>query len=305
MNKKLQAILLSLFCITASAQYKKMPIDSNYYWKQSSANTNTSSCVYHYQIKYKKDTIIGSKTYNKYSTFGAAAGNTLSPCNVDFVKHGYLRQDTLNKRVFILDNNFIEHPLYNFTKMVGDTMQMYRRDLNTNITVTVTIRDSIQMNDGSYRRRQFAISNSPNYGNYFVEGMGSMAAGLYGHTVLGYIPNSESLNCFGKISPFFTLLGSSNCYLSYVGLSDNFLTTNLIKIYPNPASDILKIEFLNAERCPTAKLEIIDNLGQTVKEEEIYFENGKGKINVKQLTSGIYTAKLTGKNNYSLKFIKE
>ncbi|MBA3682758.1 MAG: hypothetical protein H0W73_16585 [Bacteroidetes bacterium] len=89
MNKKVQAFLLSLICITAYAQYKKIPIDSNYYWKQTSANTNTSSCAYHYQIKYKKDTIIGSKSYNKYSTFGATAGNTVSPCNVDFVTSVY------------------------------------------------------------------------------------------------------------------------------------------------------------------------------------------------------------------------
>jgi hypothetical protein len=297
-------LIFALSIIKGYSQYKKIPIDSNYYWKQSSTtNTNTSNCKYNYQIKYKKDTVINARTYNKYSTFGAATGNSVSPCNVDFVRHGYLRQDTINKRVIILDNNFIERPLYNFSKVVGDTMLFYRRDINANITLTVTIRDSIQFTDGVYHKRQYAITT--NYGNHFVEGLGSINSGLFGHTVIGYIPYTEVFYCFGKINPFNTLYTGtgwqSQCFLSYTGVEDKFLLNTDIKIYPNPTEDVLNIEFENSKE---TNFSILNSFGQIVYLSKNL--NSKQEIDLSFLSRGVYYLKIQNNDIYkALKIVKQ
>lgn len=59
------------------------------------------------------------------------------------------------------------------------------------------------------------------------------------------------------------------------GLSSNIKTNDLINIYPNPTNDVLNIKFLDTEQ--SSKLQIINSLGQTVKEEEIHFETEKQK----------------------------
>lgn len=301
-------IIIVFFSLTGqvlSQQYLKIPIDTNYFWKQVSVTTpSISNCNYNYQIRYKKDTIVNSKTYNKYSTFGVATGNSVSPCNPNFIRHGYLRQDTLAKKVFILDNNFIEQPLYNFSKMIGDTMQIYQFNLSANITVTITMLDSTMFGDGKYHRRQWAINST--YGNSIYEGMGCVTGGLYAHNSAGYIPNTEGFICFGKTTPFSPYFGgsSSNCYLSSVGLNENISMGNdMFKIYPNPTNDILNIDvdILNGN---SSKLQILNSLGQILSEEKI--KDPKSQINLSHFPSGIYYLKMQGINGQKvIKIIKE
>lgn len=302
---RLLTALLLLFNSISFSQYLKIPIDSNYFWKQLSVTSpSVSNCNYNYQIRYKKDTVVNSKTYNKYSNFGAVSGNSISPCSPYFVKHGYLRQDTIAKKVFILDNNFVERPLYNFNKMIGDTMQIYQFNLNANITVTITMRDSAMFGDGKYHRRQWAINST--YGNSIYEGMGCVTGGLYAHNSGGYVPNTEGFICFGKITPYTPFFGgsSSSCYLSYTGLDDTFLMeSSLIKLYPNPIKDKLQIEFQN-EAAQETKLNITNSLGQLV-----YFSNNpnqKQEINLNFLPSGIYYLKIqTNSEQRIFKIVKE
>jgi hypothetical protein len=301
-------ILTSLFLlskISAFSQYLKIPIDTNYFWKQISiATPSISNCSYNYQIRYTKDTIVNSKIYNKYSIFGATTGNSISPCNPNHIKHGYLRQDTIAKKVFILDNNFGERPLYNFSKMIGDTMQIYQFNLNANITVTVTMRDSTMFGDGKYHRRQWAINST--YGNSIYEGMGAATGGLYAHNYGGYIPYTEGITCFGKIIPFSPFFGSSSssCYLSYVGLKDNFLlANNLIKTYPSPVIDKLTIDFENATNKKINCI-ILNSLGQIVYSLDDL--KNKQQMDLTFLSCGIYYLKIIDGSSYQAKkIIKE
>lgn len=85
-----------------------------------------------------------------------------------------------------------------------------------------------------------------------------------------------------------------------VNIKDEDLTSNYIRLYPNPATNILNIatqtEFLNSE------IEIKNTLGQTVIKS--FF---KQEIDVSSLASGFYTFQLTSSNNQTFvnKFIKE
>jgi hypothetical protein len=291
MKYRILPLLFLLLYLNSFSQYLKIPIDTNYFWKQLSVTSpSVSNCSYNYQIRYKKDTVINSKIYNKYSTFGAITGNSVSACSPYHIKHGYLRQDTIAKKVFILDNGFIERPLYNFSKMIGDTMQIYQFNLNANITVTVTMRDSTMFGDGKYHRRLWAINST--YGNSIYEGMGCVTGGLYAHNSAGYVPNTEGFTCFGKITPYAPFFGgsSSSCYLSYTVLNDNLLKeSSSIKIYPNPIKDKFQIEFQN-KITQDLKLNITNSLGQTL----YILDNPSQKqnIDISFLSSGIYYLKI-------------
>lgn len=73
-----------------------------------------------------------------------------------------------------------------------------------------------------------------------------------------------------------------------LGISE--ISKSSIKVYPNPVSDILKIENLK----PNSSLELIDTSGKLLKS----FSNkaSKTEINVKNLASGIYYLKVDGQS---------
>jgi hypothetical protein len=70
---------------------------------------------------------------------------------------------------------------------------------------------------------------------------------------------------------------------------DNELTT--IIAYPNPVTDIIKIENLK----PSSSLELIDSSGKLVKSVS-NINSAKTGINIKNLTSGIYYLKINGQS---------
>ncbi|MDP1802996.1 MAG: T9SS type A sorting domain-containing protein [Bacteroidota bacterium] len=281
-------ILFGLIVQIYSQQYAKIPIDTNYYWRQISTGG------YQYQIRYTKDTLIAGKTFNKYSQFGMSIGTTT--CQT-FIRHCYLRQDTLAKKVSILDNNFVERPLYNFSKAVGDTMLVYDKISGNNVIYYVAhdYGTILEINHNGNPR-------------WIEEGVGALTEGLFG-------PNSandsirELLICFGKVHPFTPIEygtwinWSHNCYIIN-SLKNNSLENFIgIEVFPNPTSEILNIEIDNLN-VTSSKVQIINSLGQKVREEKIDYP--KSQINVSQLLTGIYTLKIFTENSYkAFKITKE
>lgn len=68
-------------------------------------------------------------------------------------------------------------------------------------------------------------------------------------------------------------------------------------IYPNPANEVINIEFL-AFNNEAYTIEILNSLGQVIREEEIIFKDNKTGINTKDLENGLYF--LNFKNNKQL-----
>lgn len=99
--------------------------------------------------------------------------------------------------------------------------------------------------------------------------------------------------CNGTYTVYIDFLGAQTCgaylvcypmYLSATKL-DEKSETNLssIKLFPNPANDILNIE-LDIFKEEAVQLKILNNLGQIVREEELT----NNSINIKDLPNGIY-----------------
>ncbi|MDP1801483.1 MAG: T9SS type A sorting domain-containing protein [Bacteroidota bacterium] len=89
----------------------------------------------------------------------------------------------------------------------------------------------------------------------------------------------------------------------FVGVKENTTNNSSIKIYPNPTNDILNIDvdIINGN---SSKLQILNSLGQIVREEKI--KDPKSQINISQLPSGVYTLKVFIENEYkTFKIIKQ
>jgi Secretion system C-terminal sorting domain len=77
---------------------------------------------------------------------------------------------------------------------------------------------------------------------------------------------------------------------SAVGIK-GFMNDDLrIKIYPNPANDILVLEAL--ESTTNYQCRIYNSIGYLIREEEIMFKDNTVKLNVNDLESGVYSLQL-------------
>jgi hypothetical protein len=80
-------------------------------------------------------------------------------------------------------------------------------------------------------------------------------------------------------------------HASGLGLVSSSGVENSVKIYPNPASEILNVELeiLNGTSTRSVtKIQIINSLGQIIREEEIDLKNNTAVINTRQLANGVY-----------------
>jgi hypothetical protein len=84
-------------------------------------------------------------------------------------------------------------------------------------------------------------------------------------------------------------------HASGLGLVSSSGVENSVKIYPNPASEILNVELeiLNGTSTRSVtKIQIINSLGQIIREEEIDVKNNTAVINTRELANGVYNLTL-------------
>lgn len=280
---KREFLLLLLLTLTnvVFSQYAKIPTDRNYYWRQ------WSSCNYHYQIQYEKDSLINGKLYNKYTPIRTTEKGT--PCKASYIKHGFLRQDVANRMVFILDDQFREHPLYNFNKNAGDTFQVYQRE--TGATVTLKVVRVWESNNGGVKTKTLHV-NDQNGDDVFTEGFGALWGGLFAHHRDLTSSEWEELVCYGTVQPYKELqVGTSDflhCSL-LTAVPDELLDDYSIKVYPIPFANSLTIElnFLAKEN-PEASL--TNSLGQIIY--PIKINAGVETVDLRFLPTGVYYLKV-------------
>ena len=94
---------------------------------------------------------------------------------------------------------------------------------------------------------------------------------------------------------------------SSVGVTDFESLGSMAKIYPNPGSNLLKID-IETLQASTAKISLLNQLGQTLLQKEAVLSAGENKLNLntQNLNSGIYIVKIeTEKGTKLLKWIKK
>lgn len=303
MNKFIIVFSLIHFCVFS--QYKKLPLDINHYWIEKYNDLNPSLpnypniCTYQYTIV--KDTIIALKKYQKVvisnKSFSGNSFNIYSPSKA------FIRQDTLLKKVYVLDNGFVERRLYDFNKNVGDTLTVYTPwgiYGSTSLSLTVNSIDSVICNDGLYHRRH-------NYG--FIGGTSIEGVGGRHGLLTPYMANatntsfgsSNYLTCLGVINPVSTVYSvfglNSNCGMS-VGMNE-INTKNKHYVFPNPSQNSIKItDVLNTNDIKS--IYAINSLGEV---KVLHMENGE--IDVSELSAGFYILRVVGDDTItSSSFVK-
>jgi hypothetical protein len=81
-------------------------------------------------------------------------------------------------------------------------------------------------------------------------------------------------------------------HASALGLGSVSGVENSLKLFPNPASDVLNIELMVVGSVETTTVKIYNSFGQLIREEERIFKDKKAVIDTKELANGVYLISL-------------
>jgi hypothetical protein len=242
-----------------------------------------------------KDTTINSLVYHKmkkkiysYQKFPSwEQGTCPSVWYETGVNNFYLRQDTVQKKVWSIAPNFSQEGLlYDFSKdNIGDTVK-FVVGMNT-YSLLVSSKDSLLLGDGKYHRRYYyGMSNG-----YAIEGVGYdrnllMWGDQYGN-VGGY---GTYMTCMGRIvnqtysvqNVWDGMYGNGSCSYQVLGENKTIDLQLNFSIYPNPASDFIFINVPDFELIHS-QISVLNSLG-----EEVLTVENSNDVNVSDLDNGIY-----------------
>lgn len=194
---------------------------------------------------------------------------------------GVIRQDTTNKKVYIIPpSNDTECLLYDFTLQIGDTVKGYLQSFNFGYDIVEAI-DSILI-DNTYRTR-WKINSC--YEIYLIEGIGS----TYGLFQLspGCVSDLPyfNMNCFRQNNEVIYTDSSTSCALITSTNSVENISSNLI-IYPNPSTGTFTVSNSNGT---IKEIIISDLMGKFILQQHV---DKQTKVNISGLDQGIYFLKI-------------
>jgi hypothetical protein len=290
--KKILVLVFVLFLTKNITAQKYVPFpDSNAFWEVAYYNDiycpPPSGYCRTLQYYFKDDTIINSVFYHKLYR-----KNLFNYSGIDY--YGGIRQDTLEKKVFFKpdDNGNQEHLLYDFNLDIGDTLPLTY--FNSTKCYVVDI-DTVYV--GGVLRKKFLLNSDPAYycsNCYLLEGIGG-SSGIV--EPFGYFEGGSFLVCFKQNdTTYFSPFG--NCHIvDNLSIKKLFTEIIKIKIYPNPATNFVRISTENGESIKTDGLNIIiiDAYGRQIKKIENY-KKEIGEFNISVLKSGIYFIEIYNDN---------
>lgn len=194
----------------------------------------------------------------------------------------------------VFGNNWKQVALHQF-KSYGDINKWYHD------TLPIHTRSDFAWTDGNYGAEILGV-NSLLDGNrlriwYSGHNISSIdtAGGLNDTTYnVHFIGNELHVN-----SGFWGIGTSEYVFTNLTGVED-LIVENSIRVYPNPASGILKIQL--PREYVNESIQIYNSLGYLVKNEKLSQSNS---VEIRGLPNGIYFLKLDNQSQYYGKFIKE
>lgn len=290
-------LILALISQSLSAQYVKLPLDTNHYWQQRVTIMNIPGQVVHcdYFLKVVKDSVVNGKVF-KYVTSLSVNCNTMLPH--PFGDGGLLWQDTIAKIVTVFRYGK-EHILYNFNKDVGDTATLLSSNASSSV-YSLIAKDSTLLNDGLYHK-SFSYYDSVQHNlQTVIEGVGYLRGLLTPWKPFEVI---YKMNCLSRIGPSLSIYNASGvlCPSLTSGILSNSIDAEEITIFPNPASESMTVDSKNL---PLDMIEIKNTLGQTIIHlREINLQSMK--VDVGNFQDGIYVLRVySGNKSVIRRFIK-
>jgi len=296
--KKLLTIALFSLAFTSIAQVPDY-FDNNPQWRQDWWFGGAMPCleIYNYVYYLDGDSVVGDFTYKKVFTRGEKEfswqGGWPPPDTTCTGSYWYdylialVRQDGLQMYIHDGDNEYL---LYDFDLAVGDTLPAsyfyYPED-----DVVVTGIDSILIGD-SYRK--IFDFDAPNFMMplQLIEGVG------FNQGFLDYVPDwyPAELMCFALDGVVYYPSYGAPCDM-VTGIDDFEFSEGDLKVFPNPATGSVSIEFNSIVKVNTV-LQILDILGRNLYYESWELNQGmnlKG-IDLRAFDKGLYFVSITGEN---------
>jgi hypothetical protein len=240
-----------------------------------------------YSILISGDTLINGLLYHKLQVPYIQVLGNLKTTEIVTGYNGAIRQDTLNRKVFIIPPaDITEQLLYDFTLQVGDTVKGYIENI-AGIKDAVESVDSVLVGINYHKRWKI----NSYYKIYFIEGIGS----TYG--LIEYSPGHSVdapdifITCFlqNGITTYPDTVNSCKLISTITPID---IESDQIKIYPNPSNGLLTIEFdksLNVK-----EIRLTDLLGKSIFQEQT---RNMTKIKIDNLQSGTYIVTLIDKDD--------
>jgi hypothetical protein len=282
---KTKAIVLLLFLFISAASFSQEYchfIDTTSKWSiLTDFGGYYETNIYRFS---SDDTLIDNVKYRKlYSTNDPFEANW---SEMDI----FIREDTVNKQVYLRNEIDEEGLIYDFSIDIGDTVTIYNSISGCCIIkMQVIEKDSVLMN-GEYRNRfHFEPLNWP-YWDTWVEGIGSIGQGFI---YSGWYNTSPwySLLCYKKnenvyyMHPYY-----SECYYPYVSINE----ISNIDRKPFYNRNTKSIEFKNLNTDDPVNFELFTINGQRIIQTTIT-EYSNINLSKYELKNGIYI--LLIKNN--------
>lgn len=309
----LKIIVIVFFINTGYSQgYIHFP-DSNAVWSVMTYWNNPSApplywdyWTTHYGMV--EDTIINSLVYIKLEKSEDSVFIAKAPTN-NYA--GAIRRDIPNKRVYFVPADSVNETLiYDFSIDVGDTL-IIDNTLDVQTELWCSNIDTIQINEIPYKRFTIYYNYiNTGFGNstYWIEGIGSQDGLLDNYYYLSLLLNEETteLLCFqmdGQLVHHWSYY--EGCYqkldtTASVQLNKIAKETNLLRIIPNPVTDISNVKtgfIINAD----CIIEIHNINGETLKKSLLKNER---KIFRNDFEPGFYLMKVScGRQVFITKFI--
>ena len=301
-----------------SQEYVPFPEDSTVWresWVHGADGYQISSGAYQYYLFGK--TIINGKEYSQLYEGYNHPFSTDIIYNADESKFiGVIREE--DKQIYfaeyILSGDSIdisnEMMLYDFNLNVGDTLECFQNHRVADAPsaanfVTVTAIDSIQMVNGSFRKR-YVVYHEYILGEPFImEGVGG-SDGLFYPCGSDNWHAYNSLGCMGTVEDYIysrsyyefgtEVPPDATCYNTLVGTEE--VTYESLTLQPNPTTGIVRL----SEPVYDVHLSVYSAIGQKVRDERSF--NGSF-IDLNGLASGVYFVVMLGDENYLGKVVKE
>ena len=252
-----------------------------------------SPMIYHnystYYFMIYGDTIIGDIKYKKL--YRSSTKDPVFPD--DWTLRSFLRENTNAKKVWIYNwsgstDVIGEHLLYDFSLEIGDTVpdmfyfsndHLGDRTIVSNITYETMqngeIRKAIWFNNGYEGHRDCWIEGIGNHITLILPFGSRITGGFY--NLLCHYENEELVYMNSRWN---------TCYKTGTSLGINDVGSTQIKIYPNPANDVLNIDIENIENYVVS---LINIYGKTVGQ----YKPTHNQINISNLVPGMYFVKLS------------
>jgi hypothetical protein len=227
------------------------------------------------------DTIIDSKVYK--ILYKEKIYSPTQKLGTNGYKYGYLREDTINGKCWILkgyDNKHIEILLMDLSLTKGDLFH----GVNSNLQIDSALVDTVYYENN---RKIVEINKLHGdcrnvYKTQFIEGVGATS----GFEEIG----KYSLICkFNGSSHIFSTQSDflGTCFIEGAADVKSTKINNALSLYPNPVQNILTIKLLTSEK----QLAYIYNF-QGKEIYRFYTQSTENKLNISDYKSGIYLLKI-------------